>query len=580
MPCRQLTFLLAAFAWTASVPFLEADSLRQTAHNNATVRDFGPTGTPWFHNAQGPGDFASYAISGFRFEAAPPDAPHFEVLPEVRIVYTQSNAFFTSSGPVRFFITFDPEIAEGAHAQLRHTGTGFGVDDAQFSDTPTAQPIGDFLYERRVSGQRDVYRLDIPPATAALLLAAINGGQPFAILLATDDGATAATYAGIENNNYPNEITLEIGDFKVAEYYAPAENLLGDPLREALADIIGGHSRVSYSWEPFFDLDADPDNPDNVILIYSGFSKPAQPTAIEWEREHLWPRSRGIGQSGTVFSDLFNLVPINPGVNNARGNLPFGYPDPLDPSYRPPGFYAEAPLASSDSRRWLPPENERGFIARAMFYMATRYRGEDDDPNLLLTENPPLSQPWEAWMGQLSALVEWNRQFPPSDAERARNNRIFEAYQFNRNPFIDYPDLVDAIHTSDTQLAPGTWRVSHFTFAELDDPTVSDWESDPDGDGIPNLLEYAFGMSPRDGGGGRPFEIEFRDGEAIVSFRKVRDAPEWNLTYTIETSSDLIEWSAPRPTVLEKTPDGAFHWNKRVAVPAVGTTFVRVRVGL
>jgi len=43
------------------------------------------------------------------------------------------------------------------------------------------------------------------------------------------------------------------------------------------------------------------------------------------------------------------------------------------------------------------------------------------------------------------------------------------------------------------------WRREHFTEEELDDPNISGPDADPDGDGIPNLLEYAMGLDPKVG---------------------------------------------------------------------------------
>ena len=40
-------------------------------------------------------------------------------------------------------------------------------------------------------------------------------------------------------------------------------------------------------------------------------------------------------------------------------------------------------------------------------------------------------------------LKEWNRMDPPSALEQQRNNYIGDKVQGNRNPFIDFPELVD-----------------------------------------------------------------------------------------------------------------------------------------
>ena len=46
--------------------------------------------------------------------------------------------------------------------------------------------------------------------------------------------------------------------------------------------------------------------------------------------------------------------------------------------------------------------------------------------------------------GNLTTLLEWNKQYPPSDMERQRNDRVFRMQQ-NRNPFVDHPEFADYI---------------------------------------------------------------------------------------------------------------------------------------
>ena len=41
-------------------------------------------------------------------------------------------------------------------------------------------------------------------------------------------------------------------------------------------------------------------------------------------------------------------------------------------------------------------------------------------------------------------LVEWSKLDPPSDVEKLRNTTV-QKIQGNRNPFVDYPELVDKI---------------------------------------------------------------------------------------------------------------------------------------
>ncbi len=64
-------------------------------------------------------------------------------------------------------------------------------------------------------------------------------------------------------------------------YYNAADGLSGGALKAALNNIIDGHTEYPYTssstdvWDLLKVADRDPNNPDNVLCIYSGFSIPA-----------------------------------------------------------------------------------------------------------------------------------------------------------------------------------------------------------------------------------------------------------------------------------------------------------------
>src|SRR5690606_22758917 len=79
----------------------------------------------------------------------------------------------------------------------------------------------------------------------------------------------------------------------------------------------------------------------------------------------------------------------------------------------------------------------KGDVARSVFYMAVRYNGLD-----VVSGNPPNNTVGQ--FGNLDSLLVWHRNDPPDDFEMNRNNVVY-TWQKNRNPFIDYPDLVEYI---------------------------------------------------------------------------------------------------------------------------------------
>lgn len=63
---------------------------------------------------------------------------------------------------------------------------------------------------------------------------------------------------------------------------------------------------------------------------------------------------------------------------------------------------------------------------------------------------------------------------------------------------------------------------------------------DADGDGLPNLMEYALGSSPVSADSANFPVVSAVDGRLILAYRRLRD----ELTYTVESSADLQNWSA------------------------------------
>ncbi len=235
-----------------------------------------------------------------------------------------------------------------------------------------------------------------------------------------------------------------------AGYYDNAQGLTGEELKNALHNIIDNHTEYSYNNLRDFILkntDEDPNNSNNVILLYTGRSQ-AKSTfgggANDWNREHVWAKSHGgFGNNPPAGTDAHHIRPTDASVNSSRGNLDFdmgGSPVP------------EAPGCFRDSDSFEPRDAVKGDVARMIFYMATRYDGSDGVPNLEVVDQVNTSP--NPRHGKLSQLILWNTQDPPDAFEINRNNVIYYDYQNNRNPFIDHPEYVNSIwgDPSDVQL--------------------------------------------------------------------------------------------------------------------------------
>ncbi|MEU5630162.1 endonuclease I family protein [Streptomyces rishiriensis] len=224
-------------------------------------------------------------------------------------------------------------------------------------------------------------------------------------------------------------------------YYKNAVGKTGSSLKSSLHTIISANvSKISYSavWNALKVTDQDPNNSNNVILMYSGVSrsKSLNGGAVgDWNREHVWAKSHGdFGEVTGPGTDLHHLRPADVTVNSVRGNLDFDNGG---------STVANGGGSRVDSDSFEPRDADKGDVARMILYMAVRYDGGDGFADL--EPNEKVNNGSNPYIGKLSVLKAWNDEDPPSAFEEKRNQVIYDTYQHNRNPFIDHPEWVDAI---------------------------------------------------------------------------------------------------------------------------------------
>ncbi len=249
-----------------------------------------------------------------------------------------------------------------------------------------------------------------------------------------------------------------------AGYYSSATGLSGTALKTALNEIIRGHTVIPYTssatdvWDALKVLDEDPANPANVFLIYTGTSSPKSDTngdgntvitTASWEREHCWPKSFGISDTGADTSDLFNLRACRRSVNSSRNNRTYAQALTTGPHAATAPPNCPQCLYDYDEGQgglWTPRPSEKGDLARGIFYMAVRYDGRDSSSTDLEVADVPNAA--NGVFSHLGDLLAWNAEDPVSESERRRNHLIYTQFQENRNPFIDHPEMVAQIFGS------------------------------------------------------------------------------------------------------------------------------------
>ncbi|MFT5249818.1 MAG: endonuclease I [bacterium] len=273
-----------------------------------------------------------------------------------------------------------------------------------------------------------------------------------------------------------------------ANYYLSAENNSDDDLKFELNQTIDNHTKFPYTssntdvWDILKETDKDPNNPSNVILIYSGISVDGPQeynNSDGWTREHVWAKSRGdFGTTMGPGTDVHALRPLDNTTNSIRSNR--GFDNCTDCSIVYDKWDNDTgSLRDNNAWSFEPRDEVKGDVARMIFYMDVRYEGYDSYPDLEVSETILGIEDNSPFHGILLTLLDWHREDPVDPWEENRNNIIYYNYQNNRNPFIDYPELVEHIWGNMTGIiwTSGTLGVSDFneTAIELYPNPVSEF---------------------------------------------------------------------------------------------------------
>ncbi len=249
-----------------------------------------------------------------------------------------------------------------------------------------------------------------------------------------------------------NPISGNTTNTQTSGYYAGITGY-GSMLKTNLHTLVRTTHTTPYSynalWIQLPYTDEDPENTDNVVEIYTGWSVPKThygEGTTTWNREHTWSKSHGdFGDVAPAGTDLHHLRPCDSTVNSAKSNKDFdngGVPYVDASPY--PGYSGDTGCYTT-AYSWEPRDEDKGDVARMIMYMAVRYEGTDTSYDLEIVDYVNSEGGTNApYYGKLSTLLSWHVEDPPDAREMQRNDRIHER-QGNRNPFIDHPEFARQI---------------------------------------------------------------------------------------------------------------------------------------
>ena len=176
----------------------------------------------------------------------------------------------------------------------------------------------------------------------------------------------------------------------------------------------------------------------------------------------------------------------------SRGNKNYGYADVFSSSYKTEFMTADGNDGYSyDDSVFEPGDIDKGRLSRAIFYMATMYKDDEIDTynginmkGLKIVEEPVsyvAGNNCAFAIGNLSDLLEWNEDYAVDFLEMQHNISVQTdtdnpdgMAQGNRNPYVDYPGLVDYVFGTKKD-QPGTLKdvVASASYLNSEDNSLS-----------------------------------------------------------------------------------------------------------
>ncbi len=218
-------------------------------------------------------------------------------------------------------------------------------------------------------------------------------------------------------------------------YYDLTENTSEEALKTTINTITGaGYLSLGYNVardNMFMNIDNQRTNGQGAVqntleCVYTGRTAVGYVDRTDCQNnyafntEHTFPQSFFLSAE-PMKSDLHHLFPTDNTANNVRADNPFAVV--TNPTWTVGG-------SKSNGSTFEPRDQQKGRVARALFYFVLRYQNYAN----FITQ------------AQENVLRTWSMNFPVTDVDKRRLDDI-QLVQRNRNPFVDYPQFIERIHS-------------------------------------------------------------------------------------------------------------------------------------
>lgn len=240
-------------------------------------------------------------------------------------------------------------------------------------------------------------------------------------------------------------------------YYSSLKGKKGAELKTAVHKIIKNAKVLSYgsgdhsTWWGFYVTDVTDDgycidrySPRNTWKKYGNRGSSIGGMNIE----HSFAQSWWGKTDCNLKKDLFNIMPCESKINSSKGNNGMGVVTKVTNT----NGATKVGSGANGLKLWEPADEWKGDFARGYMYIVTAYedyanKWSSEGTNSLYNNTYPTLKEWA-----YKLYIQWAKADKPDAVEVKRNNDVYKI-QGNRNPYVDFPNLMEYVWGDSTNIA-------------------------------------------------------------------------------------------------------------------------------
>lgn len=164
--------------------------------------------------------------------------------------------------------------------------------------------------------------------------------------------------------------------------------------------------------------------------------------------EHSFAQSWWGKTNCNLKKDLFNIMPCESKINSSKGNRGMGIVTKVTNT----NGATKVGSGANGLSLWEPADEWKGDFARGYMYIVTAYedyanKWQSEGSNSLYNNTYPTLKEWA-----YKLYIKWAKADKPDALEIKRNNDVAKI-QGNRNPYVDFPNLMEYVWGDSTNIA-------------------------------------------------------------------------------------------------------------------------------